>query len=334
MKQFADRRDSMSFSGKVKEELSKQLSSARHCQIAETAAILSMSGQVLAKGNGEFEIYVYTENLSVARKFFFLIRKGFQVVPEVSVRAAGTARNRMYLLAIREPEAALRILQAAKFPQIEKDWQEDAHPEGMEISPLLVQNACCRRAFIRGAYLAGGSMSDPKKSYHFEIVCLDRKKAEQLREMLLSFQIEAGIVERKKYYVLYVKEAEEISEVLNVMEAHVSMMEFENIRIMKELRSRVNRKVNCEAANIHKTVSAAAGQLADIRYIAEHEGLDTLPDNLAQIAQTRLDYPDATLKELGDLLDPPVGKSGVNHRLRKLKELADRLREENKEQKA
>lgn len=323
----------MSFSGEVKEELSRHLGGARHCQIAETAAILSMSGQVLAKGNGQFEIYIYTENFPVARRFFALLRKCFQTVAEVSVRVAGT-KSRMYLLAVREPGAALRILQAARFPQIERDWQEDAYPEGMEISPILVQNACCRRAFIRGAYLAGGSMSDPRKSYHFEIVCLDRKKAEQLKGMLASFRVEGRIVERKKYYVLYVKEAEEISEVLNIMEAHVSMMEFENIRIMKELRSHVNRKVNCEAANIHKTVSAAAGQLADIRYIAEKKGLGTLPESLAQVARMRLDYPDATLKELGDLLDPPVGKSGVNHRFRKLKEIADRLKEENKEQKA
>ena len=318
----------MSFSGDVKEELSKQLSSARHCQIAEMTAILSMSGQVLAKGSGQFEIYVYTENLAVARKFFLLVRRCFQIVAEVSVRVAGAKKSRMYLLAIRGPEDELRILQSAKFPQIEREWEEDAYPEGMEISPLLTQNACCKRAFLRGAYLAGGSMSAPDKSYHFEIVCLDQKKAEQIRDMFSSFQVEARIVERKKYYVLYIKDAEAISEALNVMEAHVSMMEFENIRIMKDLRSSVNRKVNCEAANIHKTASAAAQQLADIQLIEQTKGLDWLPDNLAEIAGIRMRYPEATLKELGDLLDPPVGKSGVNHRLRRLKEIADRLRQD------
>ncbi len=322
----------MSFSGNVKEELSKQLSSARHCQIAEMTAILSMSGQVLAKGDDQFEIYVYTENIFVARKFFLLIRRCFQVVAEVSVRMVHANKNRTYLVAIRDAEAALRILQAAKFPQIEREWDEDAYPEGMEISPILIRNACCKRAFIRGAYLAGGSMSDPNKSYHYEIVCLDPKKAEQLKDMLASFQVEARIVERKKYYVLYVKDAEAISEVLNVMEAHVSMMEFENIRIMKELRSSVNRKVNCEAANINKTVSAASQQIADIRYIEEVKGLDHLPFNLEEMARVRLQYPEVPLKELGGLLDPPVGKSGVNHRLRRLKEIADHLRQENEEQ--
>lgn len=324
----------MSFSGDVKEELSKQLSNARHCQIAEMSAILSMSGQVLAKGDDQFEIYVYTENLSVARKFFILIRRCFQVVAEVSVRMASVNKNRTYLIAVRDTDAALRILQAARFPQIEKDWdeEEEEHAEGMEISPILIQNACCKRAFIRGAYLAGGSMSDPNKSYHYEIVCLDLRKAEQLQEMLASFQVEARIVERKKYYVVYVKDAEAISEALNVMEAHVSMMDFENIRIMKELRSTVNRKVNCETANINKTVSAASQQIADIRYIEEVKGLEALPDNLEEMARVRLKYPEVPLKELGGLLDPPVGKSGVNHRLRRLKEIADHLRQENEEQ--
>ncbi|MBR5475028.1 MAG: DNA-binding protein WhiA [Lachnospiraceae bacterium] len=324
----------MSFSGDVKEELSKQLSNARHCQIAEMSAILSMSGQVLAKGDDQFEIYVYTENLSVARKFFILIRRCFQVVAEVSVRMASVNKNRTYLIAVRDTDAALRILQAARFPQIEKDWdeEEEEHAEGMEISPILIQNACCKRAFIRGAYLAGGSMSDPNKSYHYEIVCLDLRKAEQLQEMLASFQVEARIVERKKYYVVYVKDAEAISEALNVMEAHVSMMDFENIRIMKELRSTVNRKVNCETANINKTVSAASQQIADIRYIEEVKGLEALPDNLEEMARVRLKYPEIPLKELGGLLDPPVGKSGVNHRLRRLKEIADHLRQENEEQ--
>lgn len=323
----------MSFSGDVKEELSKQLSNARHCQIAEMSAILSMSGQVLAKGDDQFEIYVYTENLSVARKFFILIRRCFQVVAEVSVRMASVNKNRTYLIAVRDTDAALRILQAARFPQIEKDWdeEEEEHAEGMEISPILIQNACCKRAFIRGAYLAGGSMSDPNKSYHYEIVCLDLRKAEQLQEMLASFQVEARIVERKKYYVVYVKDAEAISEALNVMEAHVSMMDFENIRIMKELRSTVNRKVNCETANINKTVSAASQQIADIRYIEEVKGLEALPDNLEEMARVRLKYPEVPLKELGGLLDPPVGKSGVNHRLRRLKEIADHLRQENEE---
>ena len=152
-------------------------------------------------------------------------------------------------------------------------------------------------------------------------------KAEQLRELIATFDIEAKIVRRKKYYVVYIKEGSQIVDILNVMEAPVALMELENIRILKEMRNSVNRQVNCETANINKTVSAAVKQMDDIRYIQAVIGLDGLPDNLREMALVRLERPDATLKELGEALNPPVGKSGVNHRLRKLGILADDLRE-------
>ena len=192
---------------------------------------------------------------------------------------------------------------------------------------VVVQNTCCRRAFIRGAFLASGSISDPEKFYHFEIACVAEPKAEQLRELIATFDIEAKIVRRKKYYVVYIKEGSQIVDILNVMEAPVALMELENIRILKEMRNSVNRQVNCETANINKTVSAAVKQTDDIRYIQAVIGLDGLPDNLREMALVRLERPDATLKELGEALNPPVGKSGVNHRLRKLGILADDLRE-------
>ncbi|WP_320977374.1 DNA-binding protein WhiA, partial [Enterocloster asparagiformis] len=126
---------------------------------------------------------------------------------------------------------------------------------------------------------------------------------------------------------VYIKEGSQIVDILNVMEAPVALMELENIRIVKEMRNSVNRQVNCETANINKTVSAAVKQMDDIRYIQAVIGLDGLPDNLREMALVRLERPDATLKELGEALNPPVGKSGVNHRLRKLGILADDLRE-------
>lgn len=197
---------------------------------------------------------------------------------------------------------------------------------------MVVQNTCCRRAFIRGAFLASGSISDPEKFYHFEIVCATNAKAEQLKELIATFDIEAKIVVRKKYYVVYIKEGSQIVDILNVMEAPVALMELENIRILKEMRNSVNRQVNCETANINKTVSAAVKQMDDIRYIQTTIGLDGLPDNLREMALVRLELPDATLKELGEALNPPVGKSGVNHRLRKLGILADDLRERSEKQ--
>lgn len=173
--------------------------------------------------------------------------------------------------------------------------------------------------------MASGSISDPNKSYHFEIVCHTIEQARQLQNLIDSFDADAKIVERKERFVLYLKEGSQIVDMLNVMEAYVALMQLENVRILKEMRNSVNRKVNCETANINKTVNAAVKQMEDIKKIQEVIGFENLPAPLAEIAQVRLDHPDATLKELGTLLDPPVGKSGVNHRLRKLAEMAENL---------
>lgn len=169
-------------------------------------------------------------------------------------------------------------------------------------------------------------MSNPEKAYHLEYVCVDTQQAAQLIDILLVYGIHAKTVVRKKYQVVYIKESEEIVELLNVIGAHISLMKLENLRIFKDMRNSINRRVNCETANITKTVNAATKQIADIQYIKEHYGFDNLKDNLRQVAELRLEYPDAALKELGEYLSPPVGKSGVNHRLRKLSELAEKLR--------
>ena len=189
-----------------------------------------------------------------------------------------------------------------------------------------LKEQCCRRAFLRGAYLCVGSMSNPGKSYHLEFDCIDEKEADLLLELTAVFDIPAKVARRKKYYVVYIKEGSAICDMLNIMGAHVSLMDFENHRIVKEVRNSVNRKVNCETANIAKTVNAAAGQVRDIMLIQERTGLSELPKNLREIAQLRLEYQEATLQELGELLTPPVGKSGVNHRLRKLSEIAESMR--------
>lgn len=174
--------------------------------------------------------------------------------------------------------------------------------------------------------MAAGSMSNPGKGYHLEIVCSRPLQAQQILEILTEFEIEGRIVQRKKYYVVYIKEGAGISDFLNVVEAHVALMEFENSRIVREVRNTVNRRVNCETANITKTVTAAARQVDDILFLQQKYGFEKLPVSLRQMAEVRLEYPEAPLKELGMYLDPPVGKSGVNHRLRKLCELADAMR--------
>ena len=318
----------MSFSSSVKDELSRQISPARHCQIAEMAAIISLGGRVQISENDEYAIRIQTENVAVARKYFTLLKKTFNIGADISIRRnAYLKKSRTYTVLVSDHEEALRILQATKLI--------DEHGEVGEnlslVKNIVVQNACCRRAFIRGAFLASGSISDPEKFYHFEIVCATMAKAEQLKNIILTFSIDAKIVARKKYFVVYIKEGSQIVDILNVMEAHVALMNLENIRIMKEMRNSVNRQVNCETANINKTVSAAVRQLEDIEYIRDTAGLSSLPDNLYEIAQIRLDRPEATLKELGEALSPPVGKSGVNHRLRKLCAIAERLREQDKD---
>lgn len=315
----------MSFSSNVKDELSRQMSGARHCQIAETAAILSLCGRVKISASDHFRIEIHTENVAVARKYFTLLKKTFNISTDVSIRSGiNPGRSRTYIVAVREHEEALKVLQAVKLINSQGEIGENLSL----IRNVVLQNACCRRAFIRGAFLAAGSISAPEKFYHFEIVCPTEPKAEQLKNIIATFDIEAKIVPRKKYYVVYIKEGSQIVDILNVMEAPVSLMELENIRIVKEMRGSVNRQVNCETANINKTVSAAVKQIEDIRFIQSVAGLSGLPESLQEMARIRLERPEATLKELGEALEPPVGKSGVNHRLRKLSLAAEELRQQ------
>ena len=182
------------------------------------------------------------------------------------------------------------------------------------------------RQLIRDAFLKSGSVSNPEKAYHFEVVARTDEEAKALQEAMNTFPVEAKIGQRKGSYVVYLKEGEQIVTMLGAMGASVALMNFENVRILKEMRNSVNRKVNCETANINKTVNAAVKQAEAIRYIERTAGLSALPDSLREIAALRLENPEMPLKDLGTLLDPPVGKSGVNHRLRKIMEFADNLR--------
>ena len=296
----------MSFSSEIKQELSWQLSPARHCRLAEISAILNFCSHVEEGVEGPGSVRMHTENLAVARKYFTLLRKTFNIDMNVSVR-----QNRK--------------------PRGNRSYEVVSNADMTAVRHVLIQQPCCRRAYIRGAFLASGSVSDPEKGYHFEIVCAGKTKAEQLCEMLESFGVEAKITLRKHSYILYVKEGSQIADILNVMEAHVGLMKFENIRILKEMRNSVNRQVNCETANLNKTVSAAVKQIEDIQYIQNTIGFEQLPENLAEIARLRLEQPGMSLKELGQMLIPPVGKSGVNHRLRKLSFIAEELRDHKEE---
>ncbi len=318
----------MSFSKEVKEELSKQLSPARHCQIAELAAMISLCGRIIITENDRYILKIHTENLTVARKYFTLIKKTFNINTEISIKRNSSLKSsKMYSLILMDHDIVIKVLQAAKLIDEYKEVGENLSIK----NNLVIQNVCCKRAFIRGAFLAAGSMSDPEKTYHFEIVAVNEPKAKQIQDIINSFGMDAKIVTRKKYFVVYVKEGSQIVDLLNVMEAHVALMNLENVRILKEMRNSINRQVNCEAANINKTVMAATKQIDDILYIKKVMGFSELTEGLEEVATLRIEYPDASLKELGALLNPPIGKSGVNHRLRKLSILADNLREQKEE---
>jgi hypothetical protein len=316
----------MSFSSKVKQELMRQMPAARHCLLAEFIAIFTHSGKVVFTEKGNCYLEIRTENLTVAVKSDILVRNVFQTAPEVRVRNHNIQGNvREYLLRICGREDVISILKAVKMMDDRGRMKGNPLPH----QSVLIQNSCCKRAFLRGAFLAAGSVTDPEKAYHLEIAVLSPSFAEKLQELMSFFSLDAKIVVRKKYQVVYLKEGSQIVDFLNVVEAHVALMEFENIRIVKEVRNTVNRQVNCETANIGKTVAAAAKQLEDIRYIEKNMGLRKLAVGLREIAELRLEYPDSSLQELGQMLDPPIGKSGVNHRLRKLGNIADDLREKN-----
>lgn len=318
----------MSFSRNIKEELCKNIPGARHCQIAEIAAIISLCGRIEPEKEDGYSIKIVTENLTVARKYFMLVKEAFHGEVTILVKEGQHGRkNRVYTLLIKDKTISLKILEATKL----LDSNGNLYEEEAIVSNLIIQNTCCKRAFIRGTFLACGSMSDPEKTYHFEIIMTSQARAEQLRDVIRFFDVDAKIVPRKKYYVVYLKDGSQIADMLNVMEAHKALMDFENVRILKEMRNSINRKVNCETANINKTVTAASKQLDDIIYIKDTIGFGDLTPGLEEIARLRIKQPDASLKELGSMLSKPIGKSGVNHRLRKLSEIAEHLREQKEE---
>ena len=310
----------MSFSGSVKEELSRTMPNTRHCRIAELAVLLLFFGSLKKTPMGRPYLVIRTENLPAARKCFTLIRKTFKMDVEIS------RRKRMFSLAVPGEEDSLKLLSAARLAG--RMDENGARKEAL--NRLLIQEPCCKRAFLRGMFLACGTVSDPQKSYHLEFACEEESLARQVCEALAAFEVEAKVSTRRSTRIVYLKEGDALAEALNIMGAVVSMMELENVRILRGYRGSINRQVNCEAANIRKTVSAAVGQTDDIVFLQQTVGLESLPDGLREIAELRLENPDDTLKELGSRLNPPVGKSGVNHRLRKIKELAEQIREERK----
>ncbi|MDQ0254588.1 DNA-binding protein WhiA [Evansella vedderi] len=309
----------MSFASMTKKELT-QLEVEECCTKAELAALIRMNGSISLR-NMQITLDIQTENAAIARRIYTLIKKLYSVHVELLVRKKmRLKKNNVYVVRItKDARAMLENLKIV----------DGTFVFTREISPELIHNDCCKRAYLRGAFLAGGSVNHPDtSSYHLEIFSFYEEHNSSLCELMNHFGLNAKMLERKKGFILYLKEGEKISEFLNIVGAHQALLKFEDVRIMKDMRNSVNRLVNCETANLNKTVGAAIRQVDNIRFIKQEVGLDILPDKLREIAELRLEHQDVSLKELGEMLPSgAVSKSGVNHRLRKIDEYAQKLRE-------
>jgi cell division protein WhiA len=313
----------MSFSLKTKGELARINSNNICCQLAELAALIRMSGTIQLIGLKKLNLKITTENPSIARKLFKLIKDLFQINAEVMIRKNRRLNKKNhYVMVISYGMGSEIILKKAGILKEDNQGFDITH----EIPKELVESRCCKRAYLRGAFLGGGSVSAPEKTYHLEFVTNSYEHSEDLKALINYFQLNAKVVERKGNFVVYLKEGDQVVDLLNIMGAHGALLDLENIRIYKQIRNDINRIVNCETANLTKTVNASVRQIENIEYIKETIGLSQLPENLREIAEMRLNYQDASLKELGQMLSSPIGKSGVNHRLRKIEEIAKKLK--------
>jgi DNA-binding protein WhiA len=307
----------MSFASEMKNELTR-IEVDTCCMKSELSALIKMNG-ALSHFNGEWIINIQTENAAIARRIFSLIRNLYGVEIELLVRRKmKLKKNNVYISRIKKDSR--KLLE-------DLDIMKDG-VLSHEISDSVKEKECCIRSYLRGAFLAGGSVNNPETSaYHLEIFSLYEEHAQSLTELMNGYQLNAKFIERKRGYITYLKEAEKIAEFLSLIGGYQALLKFEDIRIVRDMRNSVNRLVNCETANLNKTISAAMRQVENIQFIDEEIGLDELPERLREIARLRVEHQDVSLKELGEMMSTGViSKSGVNHRLRKLDKIADKLR--------
>ncbi|MDY4077870.1 MAG: DNA-binding protein WhiA [Clostridium sp.] len=315
----------MSFSAKVKGELGRYTEMSKEEALAQISAMMKVSGTISFNGKG-LSFKITTENPTSARLVFTLLKEHFHIHSKLMVKKSNSLKkNNIYMVVIDEEMGVRELLkETGIFKEVDGGITLD-----YRIDEKMVETDDEKRAYIRGAFLGGGSVTNPEKNYHLEFVTHSEEYAYDLCELINSCGLNSKVIQRKNSFIVYIKEGEQIVDILNIMGAHSCLLELENIRIMKEMRNNVNRLVNCETANLSKTVNAAVRQVESIKLIQSKIGLKRLPQNLREIAELRLEYPDESLKELGEMLTPPVGKSGVNHRLRKIEKIAEELRSEN-----
>ncbi|MBM6955152.1 DNA-binding protein WhiA [Limosilactobacillus coleohominis] len=308
----------MSYASQVKKELTG-LKVHKDNAKAELMALIRMNGSI-GIANQQMVLSVQTESPAIARRIYSLLKDFFQVESDIVVRRKmKLKKNNTYVVRLRYHVQSLLT---------ELGILDGFHI--MERVPMeLLKDDLMIQSYLRGAFLAGGSVNNPETSrYHLEIYSLYEEHNEMIAEMINHFQLNARTTARRSGYIVYLKEAEKIADFLQLIGATNSMLEFENIRIVRDMRNSVNRLVNCENANMDKVANAANRQVENIQFIDSHVGLNNIPEKLREIALTRLSHPEVSLKELGELVPGgPISKSGVNHRLRKLNAYADKIRE-------
>lgn len=312
----------MSFSSKVKSEIARNINVTKSEALAQISAIMKVSGTIAFNGKG-ISFRIATENPSTARVIFTLLKDFFSIHSKLMVKKSNSLKkNNIYMVLIDEEMGVRELLKnTGIFKDVDGIMSLD-----YRIEDTMVSGDEEKRAYIRGAFLGGGSISNPEKTYHLEFVTHSEEYALDLSKLINSYKLKSKVIQRKNSFVIYIKEADQIVDLLSIVGAHTALLELENIRIMKEMRNNVNRLVNCETANLSKTVNAAVRQVESIKFIQSEIGIKRLPQNLREVAELRLNYPDESLKELGEMLDPPIGKSGINHRLRKIEKIAGELR--------
>ena len=307
----------MSYASEVKKELT-QLEVHREHAKAELAALIRMNGTV-GLVDKKFILNIQTENAAIARRIYVLLKDHFDVESELLVRRKmKLKKNNVYIVRLKhgtkEVLSDLSIMEGMSFHS--------------HVSDEVMMNTQKVKSYLRGAFLAGGSVNNPETSrYHLEIHSSYEEHNDDICQMMNQFDMNARTLERRNGYITYLKEAEKIADFLALIGATSGMLKFEDVRIIRDMRNSVNRLVNCENANLNKTIDAASKQIESIKFIDDMIGLDKIPTKLREIALVRLEYPEVTLKELGEMIPSgTISKSGINHRLRKLNEMAEKLR--------
>ena len=309
----------MSFAAEVKKELTG-LAVQKNLAQAELAALIRMNGS-LSLNNHQFVLNVQTENAAIARRIFTLLKEHYGVRSELLVRRKmKLKKNNVYI--VRLKQETQKIL-------LDLDIMDGAMFQS-HISNEIKQSEKKTRAYLRGAFLASGSVNNPETSrYHLEISSIYEEHNQDICDLLNQFDLNARTLERRNGYITYLKGAEKIADFLTLIGATNSMLKFEDVRIVRDMRNSVNRLVNCETANMNKTIDAASKQIENIEFIENRVGLQALPEKLQEIAELRLEHPEVSLKELGEMIPSgAISKSGINHRIRKINEFAERLREQ------